>query len=99
MVERYVNVTAHDVVKVMHAAQISAPAMPPALPPVQAAQQSSAPADAQALMAQLAALSAQLSAQLAASGGQQRPAPGPEHARARGPAANEPATGSQAQGA
>ncbi|MFC5496307.1 integrase [Caenimonas terrae] len=99
MVERYVNVTALDVVKVMHAAQTPAPATPPALPPLQAEQQSSAPADALALMAQLAALSAQLSAQLAAGGGQQRPAPGPEHARARGPAANEPATGSQAQGA
>lgn len=93
MVERYVNVTAHDVVKVMHAAQTP----DPALPPVQAEQQASAPADAQALMAQLAALSAQLSAQLAAADGQERPAPGPEHARVRGPAANEPESGSQAQ--
>ncbi len=99
MVERYVNVTANDVVKVMHAVPTPPPLAPPSLPPVQAEQQSSTPADAQALVAQLTALSAQLSAQLAAGDGQQRPAPGHEHARPRGPAANEPESGSRAQGA
>lgn len=88
MVDRYVNVTAHDVVKVMHASEPVAPT--PAAPSTPVQLQSVAPPDAGALMAQLASLSAQLSQQLAAAPARPTLARSPEPEAGRGHAANDP---------
>lgn len=89
MVERYVNVKAKDVVKVMHAPEAPVPAAPAAT----VSARPEAAADAQALMTQLASLSAQLSAQLAAASESksQQPAIG-DVTQGRLDAANEPQT-------
>lgn len=88
MVDRYVNVTAHDVVKVMHAPETASPT--PAAPSTPIQQQSVAPADTGALMAQLASLSAQLSQHLAAAPAPEAAAHAVEPQAARQTAANDP---------
>lgn len=88
MVDRYVNVTAHDVVRVMHAPEPAAAT--PAAPSTPVQMQSVAAPDAGALMAQLAALSVQLSEQLAAAPARPTLARSPEPDAGRGHAANDP---------
>ncbi|MBL0392756.1 site-specific integrase [Ramlibacter monticola] len=84
MVDRYINVTAHDVVKVMHAVDASPPA--PATP----VEHAEASADVKALMAQLSSLHAQLSQHLAAAPAPQPAAESIEPHAVRRSAANDP---------